>query len=133
MYWNVPMMVPSAVSWLSTVVGDCVRRTPCSMTPLPERPATARGRARDQVHQLGAAAREHDVAGLQVAVHDASAGGRDRVHRQSPRPVSAHPEVGSGPRKSRCASVSPFDELHHEIVGIAFATDVVQGADVRDD
>ena len=67
--------------------------------------AGSRGQA--EVEELGAAARQHDVAGLQVAVDDARRGARRRAPARSARRGAGRPRSGSGPLASRCASDSP--------------------------
>ena len=97
MYWNVPRIVPCA--------GQARRR----------RRQRRHARADDagaplrqpEVEQLGAALRQHDVAGLQIPVDDACAVrlvervGNLRSQSSAPR------SSGSAPRSSRSASVSP--------------------------
>ena len=120
MYWKVPTMVPSAVSgWLR--VGDSVSSPAAAASPVRARQA--------EVHELGAALREHDVAGLEVAVDD-------------PRPVravqrigdldAAAQQLGGGQRPALEALGQglALEVLHDEIDQVALAPDVVERADV---
>jgi hypothetical protein len=78
-----------------------------------------------EVDDLHAERRQQDVAGLQVAVHDALAMGRVQrvahVGHVANRVLPRH----------RAAEWFPIDELHHEIAGAFERPDVVERADMR--
>ena len=81
----------------------CGATTPPRTTPGPSPGRAARPKSRS----LAPAARQHHVAGLQVAVHDPGAvGGVEGRARSGPR-SAGRPSSGSGPFASRCASDSP--------------------------
>ena len=93
-----------------------------------KRPLKSLGQS--EVEQLHARLRQHHVAGLQVPVHD-------------PLPVRLVQRVGDlDPEAERLIERKrslqetirerlPFEVLHDEVLGLAFPTHVVQGADVR--
>jgi hypothetical protein len=89
-----------------------------------------RSRAREPKSiELGAALREHDVAGLQIAVDDTRAVRPvERVGNldADPERLAARKRAFAEARRERFA----FDELHDEVVDVAFATHVVEDADV---
>jgi hypothetical protein len=99
---------------------------PAMLTPLP--PPARPPRARAEVHQLGAALREHDVAGLEIAVDDA--GAVRAIERVGDLRRAATRPAGQRTRVEPLRPASRLDQLHHEIVGVALAADVVQRADV---
>jgi hypothetical protein len=123
MYWNVPSSVPSAVS-ARAIVGDCVRVRGGAV-------AHHAHRARQpEVHELGAAARQHDVRGLEVPVHDARA--VRAVERVGDlRPQAKRLGRGHAPAREALLERLALDQLEHEEVDVAFAADVVERADVR--
>jgi hypothetical protein len=83
-----------------------------------------------EVEQLRARAGDHDVGGLQIAMHDAAPVRlveriRD-LHRVLERRVDGH-GAAHEPARERLA----LEQLHHQIVDVAGASDVVHRADVR--
>jgi len=83
-----------------------------------------------EVQQLGALARDHDVARLEVAVHQAPAvggvqgvGDLDRV----PHHVGGRDRTPDQPRGQGLA----LEMLHHQVVVAVLLADVEEGADVR--
>ena len=125
MYWNVPTIVPSAVSG-PAIVGECVSVGDARRC----RPGRRRRAREAEVHELGAGLGEHDVAGLEVAVDDA--GAVRAVERVGDLRADAQ-HVGERQRPAREARGQrlALDQLHHQVVGVALAADVVQRADVR--
>ena len=83
-----------------------------------------------EIEQLRAAARDHDVARLQIAMDDAGAMGvlerlrdlRRQLQKLTPRQRPAGEQIGQ--RLS-------FEILHHQVFGVAVSADVVKRADVR--
>ena len=83
-----------------------------------------------EVEQLRPRARQHHVRGLQVPVDDAPAVGR--VERRAD--LAGDPDRlirGERPPGETLRERLPLDQLHDEIRGSAFGSDVVQRADVR--
>ena len=137
MYWIVPLNPLDTVAVggrVATIDGAIVAMSDASSVL---RPVRRRARGQPEVEQLHVRTRrpgtahQHHVAGLQVAMRDAGTVcaierladlNRDRqrlVHRQRSGSTDA---VGE-----RLA----FEELEHQVVEIAVAADVVNGADVR--
>ena len=123
MYWNVPRIVPSCVRL--ACVGSAV-------IPAAGRLSAGRGEGFGQaeVEQLDARLRQHDVAGLQIAMDDSlpvrlveRVGDLDGEAQRlvERKPASAEP---FGERLA-------FEQLHDEVFGLAVVADVVEGADVR--
>ena len=120
MYCNVPRMVPCAVSGALCVASALS----------PPTGAIAAALRQPKVQQLGALVRQHDVAGLQVAVHDLAPmrfvqgvgdfGGvaQDLVERER----SPGEPLGQG---------LPVQILHHEVVGAILLADIEDRTDVR--
>ena len=87
-----------------------------------------------EIEQLGAALRQHDVAGLQIAMDDARAVRLVQRARDLNR-VSSAP--GSSGQARACSRLQPigqrlaFEILHHQEVDTVLLADVVQRADVR--
>ena len=118
MYWNVPRMVPCAViaaSASAPVAVDCT---------------AARGLRQAEVEQLRARSGEHDVAGLQIAMHDAGAMRRVErlgdLNRDGQRLVDRQ-RAAFEPGRQRLAVDQLHDEKRHALV----LADVVERADVR--
>ena len=84
-----------------------------------------------EVEQLHARLRQHHVARLQVPVHDPLPVRLVERVRHLAAPYRSVCSSGSGPFASRSDSVSPFEKLHHEVLGLALSPDVVERADVR--
>ncbi len=83
-----------------------------------------------EIQELHSRLRHHDVAGLQVPVHDPlpvrlveSVGDLEAVTQNQ----LGRKRASGEPRRERLA----FEVLHDDVVGFALAADVVQGADVR--
>ena len=96
MYWKVPRIVPCAVSPAASSAGSSRRRRHDGVRRFREA----------EVEQLRAGLRQHDVAGLQIAMDDA------RAMRLVERPAISIANFsawssGSAPLSRRSASVSP--------------------------
>ena len=83
-----------------------------------------------EVHQLGAGARQHDVRGLHVPVHDSVAmrvieriGHLDRALKRAIQRQRRFREA--------CREGVPLEVLHHDEIDAIAGADVVQRADVR--
>ena len=77
-------------------------------------------------------AHEHDVARLQIAVHDAGAVRPVERRRRSGRRCRARRRPAApGNDAAGLPSVSPFEILEDQVVELAVAADVMDGADVR--
>ena len=83
-----------------------------------------------EIEKFRAGPRQHDVAGLEIAVDDSppvrrieSAGDLDRVvHRLTRWQGSLRQTIGER---------LPFQELHHKVINAVLVADVVQRADIR--
>ena len=98
MYWNVPSRLPASVSGFA-----CVGKVERPPAPSPAGSATLR---QAEVEELRSRLRQHDVAGLEVAMDDARAVRLvERVGdlRADPQRLVER----QGPFSSRSASVSP--------------------------
>ena len=112
MYWNVPRIVPCAVS--GAVIGRQCRG-------LARRTASQRSRFREaEVEQLGAGLGQHDVAGLEIAMDDA---GRWALSSASAISIADLQRVGERqralgqPRGQRLA----FEVLHDEKLDVVLS------------
>ena len=125
MYWNVPRTVPRSVSGWLACISVASRETP-DETSRPRRLELRQA----EVEELHPRLRQHDVAGLQVPVHD-------------PLPVRLVERVGDldpvtqellGRERPLAQAVRQrlaLEVLHDEVLGLALAVDVVERADVR--
>jgi len=125
MYWKVPRIVPRVVSgWLScSAVGRLVA---CDTALL----SGAASFASPKIEQLHARLRQHDVAGLQIAVDD-SAPVR-RIERAGdldadPQGLVDRQRAFAQPIRQRLA----LEELHDQVVGSVLVAHVVKRANVR--
>jgi hypothetical protein len=102
-----------------------------------QRCATGRSRPehrrlrQSKIEELGCAAfRDHDVGGLQIAVHDSG------PMRSVQGIADLHPDAQQF-RQRQCAAAQPvgqglpFQVLHHQEIGALLVADVIQRADVR--
>jgi hypothetical protein len=121
MYWNVPRTVPFSVRF----VPACVRSASD-----PETPGQGRDARESEVHELYARLRQHDVAGLQVAVDDPLA--VRLVQRVGDLDAAAHGLLGRQMSLEQAGREAfALQELHDEVFGPVVVADVVERADVR--
>ena len=123
MYWNVPTIAPSAVSGAATVGGDRGRRAAT-------RPA-APSRARPKSSSFAPARVSMTLPGLRSRWTIAARGARDRARRRSARRCAASRRAAARPRREALGERLALEQLHHQVVGVALAADVVERADVR--
>ncbi len=126
MYWNVPRMVPRAVSgWLS-----CTSVGRLDAPEIGRAPAVTSDLARPKSSSFTPDFVEHDVAGLQVPVDDALP--MRLVERVGDLDAVAQDLLGR--QRAFAEAVGErlaLEVLHDEVVGVALAPDVVERADVR--
>lgn len=82
-----------------------------------------------EVEELGAGLGEHDVAGLQIAMHDALAMGLFQSVRDLD-PVAERFLEWQGALAQSVGERLPFEVLHHQEVHARLSSDVVKRADV---
>ena len=124
MYWNVPTIVPCCVSGVACeLVNVAVSSTEIGFGAI-------HSLCQPKIHELRARLRQHDVARLQIAMHDSTAMRRlqarrdlssitqDLIQRQRPTPQTLGQRLA-------------FQQLHHEIAHAILRAHVMQLANVR--
>jgi hypothetical protein len=99
---------------------------------LPSRRGRARGLGRfrqPEVHQLGSSFRQHDVPGLQIAMHHSTAMGFLQAFANLGGAFQ-QPLERQAPFAQALAQRLAFHELHHQVAGAVLVAHVVELADV---
>ena len=104
MYWNVPMIVPSAVSG-AAIVGDCENAAIVRLLPSPG-PARPVARARPKSISLVPDFVSMMLPGFRSRWMMPARCARSRASATC-APIRSTSATGSAPRDRRCASVSP--------------------------
>ena len=120
MYWNVPRTVPAVVSGFISVGSSVEPEAPPSPAPV---------RASPKSRSFAPGLRQHDVAGLEVAVDDAL------LVRGGERVGDLRPELHHLVERQRALLQAirerlALEELHHQEVRVALVPDVEERADV---
>ena len=127
MYAIVPTMVPAMR--LGALL--LVRHAPSPRRSSVDAGGGASGRSRDaEVHDDGVVAFDHDVGGLQVAMHHARLVRGDQARRELPHDAQ---RLGTGSLPSRCRTVArsaPSMVRHRDVLDAVDFAEVVNADDV---